>query len=170
MTQPLWIVRHSWNKALLDFHLWNAVKRKSKWAGGWRCETFNGQTLREMECTPSFSYSKALCLSSLLLSDFRTLTSGKLSHTISYIFSQSNYLLNSMTKDTMDSHIHSVLACSLKKEEHCTKQRWSDLFFNFQIHSRVLWLEKEHSEILSFAFHAQKETFKRHRPVSFPVC
>lgn len=40
-----------------------------------------------------------------------------------------NYLLKSMTKDTMDSHIHGVLACSLKKEEHLTKK--TDFFFNF---------------------------------------
>lgn len=33
----------------------------------------NGQTLRGMECMPKLSYSKALCLSSLLLLDFCTL-------------------------------------------------------------------------------------------------
>lgn len=92
-------------------------KWKSKFAEGWRCEIFIRQILRGMERMPPLSCSKALCLSSLLLSDVCTLALGILSHTISYIFSQSNYLLNSMTKDTMDSRIHSVVACSLKSEK-----------------------------------------------------
>lgn len=53
-------------------------KWPSRSAVGGRCETFNGQTLRGMKCMPSFSYSKALCLSSLLLMDFWTSTLGLL--------------------------------------------------------------------------------------------
>lgn len=100
--------------------------------------------------------------------DFCTLMWGILSHTISYIFSQSNYLLNSMTKDTMDSQIHSVLACSLKQEEHCTKTD-GQFFLTFKIQSRVQWLEKEHFEITLFTFYGEKETFKHRRPNSFQV-
>ncbi len=42
-----------------------------------------------------------------------------------------------------------------KVEGTLYKKRRSDFFFfTFQIHSRVLWLEKEHFEILSFTFYA----------------
>ena len=71
---------------------------------------------------PPLSYSKALCLSSLLLLDFCTLENSVEYYQLRLF---TNYFLDSMTKDTMDSHIHSVLACSLKYEEHCTKRNGS---------------------------------------------
>lgn len=137
---------------MLNLQLWNVVNEKANWQK--EDDTFNRQMLRRNECTPPFSYSKALCLSSLLLLDFCTMALGIPSHTIGYIFSHSNYLLNSMTKDTMDSHIHSVLACSLKWKEHCTKKKKKgqpDLFL--QIHSWVLWLRKTFGPLTDFFMH-----------------
>lgn len=59
----------------------NAVNEKAN--GDVKCLM---QTLKETDRMPTFSYLKALCLSSLLLSDFCTSVLLILSHTISYMF------------------------------------------------------------------------------------
>lgn len=66
---------------------------------------------------PPRSHPKAPRLSSVPLGDLRPLCRwiwiGIVLHTTTSLHNQT-ILLNSTTKDTMDSHIHSELACSRK--------------------------------------------------------
>lgn len=63
----------------------NAVNEKANQQGNGDVKCLM-QTLKETDRMPTFPYLKALCLSSLLLSDFCTSVLLILSHTISYMF------------------------------------------------------------------------------------
>lgn len=91
----------TWNKTHMDRSL--------------ECETFNVKTLRGVECMPPCTFQRHCVFPRSLLSASRWLNYQLHGFTIG---------LNSQIydKDTMGSHIHSVLACSLKKRSTLYKQ------------------------------------------------
>lgn len=134
------------NTCLLSLQVWKVVNEKAKSAGRWRCETFNADTERNGMHATIFLFKGTV---SFQFAAVRLLYVGKFRHILSATSLHNQTICSTLwQKDTMGSHIHSVLACSLKKEEHCTKKkkvvRLNRVFFcvTFQIHSRALWHEK----------------------------
>lgn len=107
-------------KALHNLHMWRVGNEKANQQEYGDVKLFNRQTLRGMECMPPFSYSKALCRSSLLLSDFCTLASGALLVTISYDFFTIKLSARLYDKGHNGFTHSQCTSLQSKEREHCT--------------------------------------------------
>lgn len=95
------------------------------------------QTLKETDRMPPFSYSKALCRSSSLLSDFCTLVLVILPHTLSYVFHKLFQLYDKGHNGVTHSQCTSLkpkVGGTLYKKKKKGKPR---LLITFQIHCNV---------------------------------
>lgn len=153
-------------KALLNLQLWHVVNGKKKlmgremdiW-GGWKHATI--------------TYLKALCCSSWLPSDLCTLVSGTLSHSINYMASLWNYLLNSMTKGhngfthSQCTSLQSTVDRTLHNKQNIKTWHLFILFYFPNPQQGTMAWEKTFWNLFKDIFCIK--TFKQHGLISVPV-
>ena len=155
-------IRHNSNNFFffsIFYHPWNVVNGKEDRQEEGDVKTFNGQTLRGMECMPSFFLFKGtvsfqLAAVRLLYVDVRNSNYQLHLFTIKLFAQLYDKGHNGFTHSQCTS-LQSKVGGTLYKEKmvRLVFSFFYTLFFfpqTFQIHSRALWLVKEHFEILSF--------------------
>lgn len=150
------------NKALHNLHTWRAGNEKANQREDGDVKLFNGQTLRGMECMPPFSYSKALCRSSLLLSDFCTLALGLLSLTTSYNFSQTICLI---LWQRTHGFTHSQCTSLQSKEREHSTLKMVELVSVLYPQQGTMASERTFLKSLQFTSTYYKKTFNHQTPI-----